>query len=379
MQSSNQPGKISVPFAESGQKQTIPVASQVGIEDGRASYTTGFPELTRTPLAAGGVPPFGTDMNGILFALSAIQQWQSAGGGFKYDAAFAASIGGYPRGAVLMQSSGYGYWRNDVENNISDPDSGGSGWVPLVSGAATGDTRNAKISVPSASSSATFTADEVVVKTSLGGLSFCLPSFSQSVNLAVTGAGGMDTGSAPVNGWVAVYAIYNPVTGARSLIARNATASAQPEIYGGGSMPAGFTASALVAVWGTNGSGQFLLGSMNGRRVVKQPVPIINTSSIQASYALLSISGAVPMNAKRAKLLISAINTNTGTVQTIDIASDVNGSGQQTLTSGVVLANNGNQCPGEIEINTPQTIFYRNVNSGGGTPTFNSYISGYEF
>ena len=134
MQSSNQPGKISVPFAESGQKQPIPVASQVGIEDGRASYTTGFPELTRTPLAAGGVPPFGTDMNGILFALSAIQQWQSAGGGFVFDSTFAAAIGGYPKGSILVRSDGSGLWKSTTESNVNDPDAGGAGWQPVDSG-----------------------------------------------------------------------------------------------------------------------------------------------------------------------------------------------------------------------------------------------------
>lgn len=134
MQSSNQPGQISVAFATSGQKQPIPVASQIGIEDGRASYQDGFPPLTRTPLAAGGVPPFGTDMNGILNAITAIQQWQSAGGLFKFDATFAASVGGYPKGAMLVRADGDGIWQSSIENNTNNPDTGGAGWVPVVTG-----------------------------------------------------------------------------------------------------------------------------------------------------------------------------------------------------------------------------------------------------
>lgn len=132
MQSSSQPEKISLPFATSGQKQPIPVASQIGIEDGRASYSDGFPPLTRTPLAAGGVPPFGTDMNGILNAITLIQQWQSAGGFFTFDAAFAASIGGYAKGAMLLKADGSGYWRSNVENNAANPDTGGAGWAAIV-------------------------------------------------------------------------------------------------------------------------------------------------------------------------------------------------------------------------------------------------------
>lgn len=135
MQSSNVPDKISVPFADAGQKQIIPVDSQVGIEDARASYEDGFPPLTRTPLAAGGKPPFGTDMNGILYAITVIQQWQSAGGMFKYDAAFSTTINGYPKGALLLKADGSGYWQNTVENNTSDPDASGAGWIDFTTAA----------------------------------------------------------------------------------------------------------------------------------------------------------------------------------------------------------------------------------------------------
>lgn len=147
MQSSNQPGKISVPFANSGAKQPIPVASQVGIEDGRASYTDGFPPLTRTPLSAGGKPPFGTDMNGILNAATVIQQWQSAGGGFKYDSTFATAIGGYPAGAMLVRSDNSGIWVNTVDNNSTDPEAGGAGWQPEGAGISTVSMSNANVTL----------------------------------------------------------------------------------------------------------------------------------------------------------------------------------------------------------------------------------------
>lgn len=134
MQASNAPTKIQTPFANAGDKQTIPVASQIGITDGRASYTDGFPPLTRTPVVAGGVPPFGTDMNGILNAVTAIQQWQSAGGRFVYDAAFAAAIGGYPKGASLQKADGSGAWLCTTDNNSTNPDTGGAGWLDFSGG-----------------------------------------------------------------------------------------------------------------------------------------------------------------------------------------------------------------------------------------------------
>jgi len=135
MQLSNIPGKLVLPFANGGGKSTIPVASQIGITAGAASLTDGFPPLTRTPIAAGGVPPSGLDMNGILYEMSAIIRWANAGGGYPFDGTFAAdsNVGGYPKGARIMRSDGLGYWFNTTDNNVTDPNDAGAaaaGWVP---------------------------------------------------------------------------------------------------------------------------------------------------------------------------------------------------------------------------------------------------------
>ena len=136
MQASNAPSKSAVPFANSGAKNTIPVASQIGVTPGLASFTDGFPPLTMTPLAAGGVPPYGQDFNGILNFLSAATRWAQAGAGYSYDAAFSTAVGGYPKGATLVMATGNGYWMSTVENNTSNPDTGGAGWIALPAGIA---------------------------------------------------------------------------------------------------------------------------------------------------------------------------------------------------------------------------------------------------
>lgn len=137
MQASNAPSKSAVPFAESGNKNTIPVDSQIGVTPGAASFTDGFPPLTMTPLVAGGVPPYGADFNGILNFLSAATRWSQAGAGYKYDSSFAAAVGGYPRGAMLLSADGTGMWRSTAENNGTDPDAGGAGWAAQPTGIAT--------------------------------------------------------------------------------------------------------------------------------------------------------------------------------------------------------------------------------------------------
>jgi len=142
MQLIDKPEKIPLPFAASGAKNAIPEASQIGITPGAASLTDGFPPLTRTPIASGGVPPSGLDMNGILYELSAVIRWANAGGGYPYDATFAndSNVNGYPKGARVLRSDGLGYWFNTVDNNDVNPESSGAvaaGWVPdFTTGAA---------------------------------------------------------------------------------------------------------------------------------------------------------------------------------------------------------------------------------------------------
>jgi hypothetical protein len=134
MQLSNAPAKLTVAFANAGSKNVIPVPSQIPITPGAASFTDGFPPLTRTNATSGGVPPSGLDFNGILFDVSAPAVWYNAGAGYPYDAAFSVAIGGYPKGARVLMASGTGYWFSTADNNVTDPDTGGAGWVPDASG-----------------------------------------------------------------------------------------------------------------------------------------------------------------------------------------------------------------------------------------------------
>lgn len=133
MLASEIPARIPLPFADSGTKNAIPTASQIGITPGAASLTDGFPPLTFTPIASGGIPPAGADFNGILNMITAVQQWQSAGGIFKYDATFSTAIGGYPAGAVLLGSDNETQWLNLADNNTTDPESSPADWAVLSS------------------------------------------------------------------------------------------------------------------------------------------------------------------------------------------------------------------------------------------------------
>jgi len=399
MQVSTSPTLVPLPFADSGAKNVIPEAASP--TPGLASLTTGFPQVTMTPLAAGGIPPAGQDMNGILNLITQTTRWTQAGGPFAYSSSFAtdSNVNGYPQGAVISRADFTGQWISTADNNTVNPDTVGTNWVPgynygvtaitgltnanvtltpaqaaknriTLAGTLTGNVqiilptwtkdwtivnnttgaftatvktasgtgiaipqdasptkvtgdgtnitqlaenvppatqsqhavqmaqaagvvgsvRNLVMSVTAASATATLAADEIIVETALGGVRYCLPSFSKTINLATTGAGGMDTGSAPVSGYVALYAIWNPTTQTAALLATNCTSIVAPSVYGAGSMPSGYTASGLVGVWPTNASSQFpirskllAVNSCFGGDLYRSPVQFVAIDSSRSS------------------------------------------------------------------------------------------------
>lgn len=129
MQSTDTPQRIAIPFARDGDKRTIPDSSLIGVINGAASFPDGFPPLTFIDKEEGGIPPAGKDFNGILYQMSIVERFLCAGGRFKYDAAFSTAVGGYPKGAELLKADASGVWQNTVENNTSNPDTGGAGWI----------------------------------------------------------------------------------------------------------------------------------------------------------------------------------------------------------------------------------------------------------
>lgn len=202
-----------------------------------------------------------------------------------------------------------------------------------------GESINLSMTVAAASATATLTADELVVKSALGLGSKVLASFSKTINLATTGAGGMDTGTAPVSGFVALYAIYNPTTGISALLATNATAAAAPEVYGGANMPAGYTMSALVSVWRTNASSQFVIGIQKNRTITTFPITLLNASSPPTIYTSVSLVGTVPYNTKKisGELIYNATSAS-ASYNGVSIASDSNGTNRNTVAGSQTSA-----------------------------------------
>ncbi len=127
MLASSIPTKFSTPFANGATDPTyrrqVPLTTAT---PGAASMTLGFPPLTFTPIGSGGIPPFGQDMNGILYQATSWARWQAAGGTATFDGTFSTAVGGYPAGAVLRSTTLGRWWVSMVDNNTVDPDAGPS-------------------------------------------------------------------------------------------------------------------------------------------------------------------------------------------------------------------------------------------------------------
>ena len=129
------PARILKAFGLNGLKNTIPTDSSTSTDNnGVATFDKGFPPITMQPLSAGGIPPSGKDMNGILYALSLKEQWADAGMSYPFNSDFATAISGYPKGSVLLNSQQSGKWLNLTDGNSTSPESltgASTGWVPL--------------------------------------------------------------------------------------------------------------------------------------------------------------------------------------------------------------------------------------------------------
>src|ERR1700741_1993941 len=112
-------------------------------------------------------------------------------GGNSSATAFTISTGSFS----VVESNGTGSWFVVSGNAIvptstqfsNDQQAVNSAFVRSAAAGIVGMTRNVRMVLTAASASATLTADEVVVKTALGGGMGCLPSINKTTNMGTTG------------------------------------------------------------------------------------------------------------------------------------------------------------------------------------------------
>ena len=136
MNSLQAPETLKLPFANNGQKNTIPLVAE-GNSSNLASLTEGFPPITMRPKDDGGKPPEGKDFNGILYLATSFYFAFQNGWLPTFEQSVSDAIGGYAKGAILwydgresrqaLQSA-----KNDNTDNFNEnPDFIGTSWIPV--------------------------------------------------------------------------------------------------------------------------------------------------------------------------------------------------------------------------------------------------------
>lgn len=142
------PYLVKIPFCNTGNKNTIQIERQPTQEPQDATYTEGFPPVTMIPETGGGIAPNGLDFNGIFYELSSPIAHYCRGDRILFDAVYAAAIGGYNKGAILISSDYTKEYISLVDNNTVDPNGSnttgfwsiyaGQGSVPVATSTTTG-------------------------------------------------------------------------------------------------------------------------------------------------------------------------------------------------------------------------------------------------
>ena len=118
------PDLIPEPFAQSGDKNPIPLERAITDPIYRASWKAGFPPDTRLPKDLGGEAPDGLDFNGVLNILSQAVVFLQKGNAYQFD----VSMAPYPIGALVRSNDNLTTYQSTVPNNSNNPNSNMTGW-----------------------------------------------------------------------------------------------------------------------------------------------------------------------------------------------------------------------------------------------------------
>jgi len=139
MQNLTQPTLLLKPFAESGDRNTIPVTNTDTSQPNLADLTNGFPQITSLSPDNGGLPPKRMDINGLGYLTTTYDYFYQAGGTFTFNSTISTAIGGYPLGSRLWYTDNNGATtilrstkENNTDNFVTTPSYIGTSWVPEI-------------------------------------------------------------------------------------------------------------------------------------------------------------------------------------------------------------------------------------------------------
>lgn len=123
------PKLLKTPFAvDAAEGFRTDIQESTGAAPNSATYQVGFPPVTMQSIASNGMPPKGSDLNGVLYDITDNLVFLTQGGGYGFDAAYATSIGGYPLNARLRLTNG-DIVKSTIDANANNPNTDMTGWV----------------------------------------------------------------------------------------------------------------------------------------------------------------------------------------------------------------------------------------------------------
>lgn len=151
---------------------------------------------------------------------------------------------------------------------------------------------------------------------SASGQAMNFANYNQTLNTALAGAGGLDTGSMANSTWYYVWAIYNPATATQSIIC--STSSTTP------TLPSGYTFVALIGAFVTDGSAniigfvqygedwQYLVGSNLGA------LPLMASGSAGSvsvpTWAAVALGNFLPLPGGLSSRVRGSMSSNTNDI-----------------------------------------------------------------
>lgn len=205
----------------------------------------------------------------------------------------------------------------------------------------------------------TVTADEVMLKNT-GGDAMVASTVSETVDITVSGAGGLDTGSEAGNTWYYVYVIAKADGTVDGLLS---TSSTSP------TMPSGYTFKALVGVVRNNGASNFVAFRQGGNVVCYVGYQQALSGGTSTSEANISTSTLVPPIATAVQVQLEHTMTTGGAAQSTAALKIVTGNNVITahpysgFSSDTVIDSNSGWL-----YNEGQNIIYQ-ISNGGAVST----------
>lgn len=225
-----------------------------------------------------------------------------------------------------------------------------------------------------ATPSLTFTDEQVIVGTALNGTRWPVPSFNQTLNLATSGAGGMDIGAPPASGFVAVYAGFNTTSGARTVFAQAVGSSAPSAIYSGANAPAGYNATALISILPTNGAGQFpAYVAQTGRSIVTPSATVLVGGGPSTPYTAIALNTALP---RGSKAVSGSLAVTAGSLAQANASLAPNAAGAGAQNTAVPSTGSPMVVPFRCVLSEDRRIYYF---TGSSISNLNVVTTGYEF